>query len=311
MSQGIAPSVQKIREVLGTGSNTTIAEHLKSWREEYTKKTIHYLPPTMPKELISTLEVLWQEAMAQAENQFTEYKLTVETECKLAQQREMDAEKSVADIKQELADLSNTLEQETTHKQKLTIELAIINERLTKQDEALVVQKNLYEDRLKRAYEEKESAITQCQQLKHDIKIIQEKQVLQTEQHQHSLAQQNNLHEQSEIRWLNLVDQTKQETKEVHKKLENTCKSYDEKIIQLKSTLADLQKSAYENSARLTVSLEQINQLKQENKMLDAEKMKAMTAVIKLEEVYKNTYTLAQNKSKKEKHIKTKIGVLS
>jgi len=34
--------VQKVREVLGTGSNTTITEHLKKWREEYAKK-IHLL----------------------------------------------------------------------------------------------------------------------------------------------------------------------------------------------------------------------------------------------------------------------------
>jgi len=38
LSQGTAPSVQKIREVLGTGSNTTIAEHLRIWRDEYAKK---------------------------------------------------------------------------------------------------------------------------------------------------------------------------------------------------------------------------------------------------------------------------------
>lgn len=49
LSQGIAPSVQKIREELGTGSNTTIAEHLKVWRDEYAKKTIHHLPANMLK----------------------------------------------------------------------------------------------------------------------------------------------------------------------------------------------------------------------------------------------------------------------
>ena len=42
LSQGVAPSVQKIKEELGTtGSNTTIAEHLKFWRNEYAKKTIY------------------------------------------------------------------------------------------------------------------------------------------------------------------------------------------------------------------------------------------------------------------------------
>jgi hypothetical protein len=34
LSQGIAPSVQKVREILGTGSNTTLAEYLTLWREE-------------------------------------------------------------------------------------------------------------------------------------------------------------------------------------------------------------------------------------------------------------------------------------
>ena len=74
LSQGIAPSVQKIREVLGTGSNTTIAEHLKNWRDEYAKKTIHQLPANMPQELISVFEVLWQTAMEQAQNQLVEHK---------------------------------------------------------------------------------------------------------------------------------------------------------------------------------------------------------------------------------------------
>ena len=62
LSQGIAPSVQKIRETLGTGSNTTIAEYLKVWRDEYAQKTIHHLPATLPKELITSIEVLWQTA---------------------------------------------------------------------------------------------------------------------------------------------------------------------------------------------------------------------------------------------------------
>src|SRR5471030_2054412 len=80
LSHGTAPSVQKIREVLGTGSNTTIAEHLKVWRDEYAKKTIHHLPTNMPKELIATFEVLWQTAMDHAQNQLAEYKQAMEND---------------------------------------------------------------------------------------------------------------------------------------------------------------------------------------------------------------------------------------
>src|ERR1700730_11889455 len=98
----MAPSVQKIREVLGTGSNTTIAEHLKVWRDEYAKKTIHHLPANMPKELISTFEVLWQTAMEQAQNQLAEYKKVLESEREILLQKDRDAEKSINEMKQKI-----------------------------------------------------------------------------------------------------------------------------------------------------------------------------------------------------------------
>ena len=207
LSQGIAPSVQKIREALGTGSNTTIAEHLKVWRDEYAQKTIHHLPANMPKELISTFEVLWQTAMEQAQNQLAEYKQAVDNDREMILQRERDAEKFVADIKQKIAEISATLEQEITTKQKLNIELAVTNERLLKQDDAIAVQKIQYEDRLKRIYEEKDIVIAQCHQLQNDVKSLQEKFSLQAEQYQNSIAQYNASHEQSENRWAKMIDQ--------------------------------------------------------------------------------------------------------
>lgn len=194
LSQGTAPSVQKIREVLGTGSNSTIAAHLKNWRDEYAKKTIHHLPVNMPKELISAFEVLWQTAIEHAQNQLAEYKEAVEYEREAALQKEHDAEKSVAEIKQKLVELTLVLEQETANKQKLNIELAVINERL-KQNEVFTTQKNQYENRLKYVYEEKNILIARCHELQNEIKSLQEKLALQTEQHQNSLAQQNALHE--------------------------------------------------------------------------------------------------------------------
>ena len=123
LSQGIAPSVQKIREVLGTGSNTTIAEHLKVWRDEYAKKTIHHLPANMPKELISAFEVLWQTAMEQAQNQLAEYKKAFENEREAILQKERDAEKAIADIKLKVEELSQHLNRERSSNQKLSSRL--------------------------------------------------------------------------------------------------------------------------------------------------------------------------------------------
>ncbi len=276
LSQGFAPSVQKIREVLGTGSNTTIAEHLKVWREEHAQKTIHHLPSNMPKELISAFEVLWHVAMEQAQSQLAEYKQSVESECEAALQKERDADKYVTDTKQKMAEISIALEHEASSKQKSNIELAVITERLIKQEESFVVQKNQYEERLKRAYDEKDRLETQNQKLHDEIKVLQENILLKAHLHQNSLDQQNKLHEQSENRWLKLIDQAKQEAKDSLKRYETLSKNSDIKIKKLSETIANLTQKNLENDSQLTNAQERINQLRQEVRFIETEYIKAL-----------------------------------
>ncbi len=300
LAQGTAPSVQKIRDMLGTGSNTTIAEHLTCWREEYAKKTIHHLPATMPKELISSIEVLWQIAMEQAQNQLATYKQSLESEHGVLQQAQLDAEKNAADLKQKMAEISATLEKETGEKQQLSTELAVVNDRLEKKDEAFATQKNHYEDRLKRVYAEKDSVITRNHQLQNEIKIFQEKFILQAEEHKKLFTQQRTLQEQSETRWLKLIDQAKQETKEERKKLENMRHYSEEQIKKIEHKLTDAQQDIYEKNAQLKVALEQINRLTNELKTLEVENIKAKSIIAKYENErpLKNTSSLNKRATK-------------
>jgi chromosome segregation ATPase len=300
LSQGIAPSVQKIRETLGTGSNTTIAEHLKVWRDEYAKKAIHHLPANMPKELISTFEVLWQTAMEHAQNQLAAYKLTVESEQETALQVKRDAEKTVASIKLQLLEISSKLEQAIESKQNLITELAVKNDRLIKQSDILSAQKNQYEERLKRIYKEKDILISQYSQLQSDVKVLQEKLTLQSEQHQNLLAQQNILHEQSENRWLTFVDQAKQETKEANKQLENVRHNYDEKIKKLDHEIQNTLRILHEKSTYLAISLEQIDQLKLKIKNTEKEAIQSKATIIKLEEELQSKNIIISTKKKSQ-----------
>jgi chromosome segregation ATPase len=306
LSQGIAPSVQKIREELGTGSNSTIADHLKVWRDEYAKKTVYHLPSNMPKELISTFEVLWQTAMEHAQNQLAEYKKVVESECEAALQKEKDAEKAVADFQLKLERLSCILEQEIANKHKITVELAISNDRLIKQDEALTAQKNQYEDRLKRVYEEKDNFITECHRFQTEIKTLHEKLASQAVEQQQLLAQQNALQEQSEARWLKLIDQARLETKDERKKLENIRHQNNEQIKKLESQLINAQKESHEKDAQLHSAQERISQLRQEVKFLETEFIKSRAIIMKFEEEQKlkKVVTSHQKKSKIEEHYK-------
>jgi len=276
LSQGEAPSVQKIRDLLGTGSNTTIAEHLKTWREEHAKKTVHYLPDGMPKELIATFEVLWQTAMEQAQNQLTVYKSSLENEHNVMLQKQKEAEKTVEDLKYTLAGISARLDVELSEKQRINTELAIANERIAKQTELAGTEINGYEVRLKRIYEEKDALANQQLQSQHEIKNLQEKLHFQTEQHHILSAQQNALHEQSEARWLNLIDQTKQEAKDAYKKHENFKHRSDEQIEKITASLSSVQQDLSQKNAQLLIAQEQNELLKKENRIFEDNHTEAM-----------------------------------
>lgn len=299
LSQGIAPSVQKIREELGTGSNTTIAEHLKVWRDEYAKKTIHHLPANMPKELISTFEVLWQTAMEQAQNQLAEYKKAFDSEHATILQKERDAEKVINDIKLKVEELSQQLNRQLSSNQKLSVDLAIANERLLKQDEALTNQKNQYENRFNRLYEEKENALQQNHSHQTEIKVLHEKLATQAEEHKRLLAQQLALQEQSEVRWVKLIDQARQETKDERKKSENVRHHLDEKLKKQEMNLTALQKEIHEKDAQLDMSRDRISQLKQEVKFIETEYIKSRATIMKFEEEQKLKKTAISKKFKK------------
>jgi hypothetical protein len=110
----------------------------------------------------------------------------------------------------------------------------------------LTSQKNQYEDRLKRVYDEKDSMIMQCAQLQNELNTLQEKLMLQTEQHQYLLTQQHTRHEQSQTRWLTLIDHANQETKKTYKRLENLHCYSDGKIKKIKAELTELRQNTHE-----------------------------------------------------------------
>lgn len=304
LSQGLPPSVQKIREVLNTGSHTTIAEHLKRWRDEHAQKSIHHLPAHMPKELMSSFEVLWQTAMEHAQNQLAEYKKTMDADHEAMLQKEREAEKVAANLELKVVELSSTLEKEVQAKQKLSLELAVLNERILKQEETHAAQKYQYEERLNRVYEEKDALVTENRALQAEIKLLQEKLNLQAETHKESLAKQQALQEQSENRWLRLIDEARLETKEVRKKIEDIRFSKDNEFKQLEIKFMNAQREKHEKETQLKVTQEQLVQVKQELKFLEKEYIQAQASILKLKE--EQQLNIVSSISSKTRKIKIK-----
>lgn len=241
LSQGTAPSVQKIREVLGTGSNTTIAEHLKVWREEYANKKIHYLPDNLPKELISALEVLWQIAMEQASNQLAAIKTDLSEQQEKIRLDKITHEQTITKLQTTLDESQKKIEEKTNEIQRLNTELAVTQERLKYQTDEISLTKNQYESRLNRSYEERNTALEKSESLQLENTRLHQQLAEQSKKHQILIAEEHTLQEKSEVRWVKLIEQARTETTEERKRNESIISKQSKQIENLQIAMTELQ----------------------------------------------------------------------
>ncbi len=240
LSQGIAPSVQKIREKLGTGSNTTIAEHLNLWREEYATKEIHHLPANMPKELISAIDVLWQAAMEQAANQLAVTKKALSEQQEKLQQEKALIEQKLSEFQVRINDCQQQLEIKNVQLQTAQTERAVLQERLSKQSEEIDALQSQHETRLKQAYDEKHVAIEQEKLAKNEIRQWQQQLHEQSEKHQAAMVHERQRQEESENRWLIQIDQARTELQRFRKDSENAIHKQTQQIEAFNKIITDL-----------------------------------------------------------------------
>jgi hypothetical protein len=106
---------------------------------------------------------------------------------------------------------------------------------------------------------------------------------LSAKQNQEILVQQNILHEQSENRWLTLIAQARQETKDANKKLDLLRKNSEEQFKKLKKDLSDTQQNLYASNIQLKAALEQITQLKQESRVVVGKNIKSKATIVKFQ----------------------------
>lgn len=75
LTHGLNPTIQRVREQLGTGSNTTISEHLKRWQQQMAETPRAVLPPTVPEAVTHAMETFWKIAVQYAETAFEEQRI--------------------------------------------------------------------------------------------------------------------------------------------------------------------------------------------------------------------------------------------
>jgi len=313
-SQGIHPSVQRVRVELGTGSNSTISKHLKSWQTSFSESNSPSLPSSVPDDLMSPLDEFWSTAVARAETNYQSFR------------EELDEKVVQAETKKQAA--LTALEEKSAEVSDLTQELTAIKAELSKTKEALLTlqgQATTTTNELQKSHEEvaRLLELMQVQQSQYDTQlknILQAHQQHRVDEHERSLQTENRLlkeiddlrqivsmHEKTEQKYqqsANELNERHNQTKRDHSQAEAECRKLEDQLHQTSQQSEHLkithEKQLESQQTQLSQSLDIMTKLQLEN---DTLKEEAIAGVKRFNELSSSIASLqAQLRSKENEH---------
>lgn len=131
--RGKNPSVDAVREVLGTGSKSTIAQHLRDWKAQQSEPQ-----GKLPQDLLALVSGLWERLNLKAEQHINEIQET-------CHQRECALKQSLTELQQDHARLQKQLHQSEEVQATLTIAKETLenNLRAQQQEHARLIERDL------------------------------------------------------------------------------------------------------------------------------------------------------------------------
>ena len=124
LARGDTPSVQRIRDVLGTGSFTTISEHFRYWRNEREQNKDVPPPKGVPEVVVTVASEIWRQAQEVAHQGLVHYRDEADKKTAEAQQMAQAADERAANAEQRESALAEHLRHTEQRLETLNRELA-------------------------------------------------------------------------------------------------------------------------------------------------------------------------------------------
>lgn len=204
------PSVQKVREILGTGSYTTISDHLREWRARREERRDVPPPQGMPAELQQLAEELWRQAQQAASENLSHYREEADRQVEAAQERVAEALRRAEDAEQRESALAAHLSSTEQRLQQCSAEGARMEaaaQNLEQQAEKERKRAAQLEDQLSRLQQDNERQASQ----------YQASLAKQEEEQRERLHQEEQRHEAAEARLMAMLDDARQERQALEK----------------------------------------------------------------------------------------------
>ncbi|MDF9434414.1 MULTISPECIES: DNA-binding protein [Chromohalobacter] len=247
-----APTVQKIRDILGTGSFTTISDHLREWRLRRERNRDVTPGDAPPEPLQEWMKDLWERAQALAAESLTHYRQEADRRVEEAHAETQAALRKTADTEERLAALNTHFEQAQARLEEKTVQLA------NAQSEAQAARQQEAQQarRVQQLNDECEAHQRQLEALRAEHKDALAN---ATREHQAQLKQEEQRHEAAEARLMGLLDDARQERHNAEKQAEKRTEALEKKLERVNAELTEQRRhyTALEEKARNEASQRQ------------------------------------------------------
>lgn len=203
IGQGKQPTIEQIRLLLGTGSSTTIANHLKDWKERQQSTRLLASKEQIPHELIEIVKGLWDRVIDLSKDQVAA---------------------NQADVNQQIAESQQELQKYKTNNQRWQQ----LFTQWTREKEKLMMEKQGLEQVI--VAQKQETAALQVRLEMHQEQINEKQARIMELQQLHLQAQKNVEHFRASTRVQYLQDQEKR--KQELKQIDAARKLIEKKLVQ-------------------------------------------------------------------------------
>lgn len=259
VASGKTPTIESIRIILGTGSNSTLGSHLKTWKasQDLTQQVV--AKENLPEELVATMKGLWQLVMNQAEDKIQTIKQSTKQELeRLAKERQ-------------------TLQQESGHWQQQYQQIKKEKDVLFHDKQA--IDQSLSDAKVEIASWTEKYAGLECQ--------IQEKQAHITElQKQNQQIQANLEHYRESVLEQRLAEQNRYEQQQ--RQFELTIQQLNQEISVIKKESMDFKQQSQQACIEKEGLQKQLDKLIERYEEAEERLAKALNALAKKEEAQKH-----------------------
>lgn len=229
-NKGIIPTIDRIREILGTGSKTTIAHHLKRWKES-TVEDLEY--QSLPIELAKAVKNLYEQLQDQASQKIAELEARSQKEIdQLLQQLKQERENAGV-LKRNILNHetnNNKLMQQISALEKANAETKQINADVVAEKNELTTKIQGKVEQIVTLKEQLKSIELNGEHYREMLKQQRDEEKLQFAHHLEVLQQENNILKTKTIEANSQINTIKQDNFALQSKVQHFEKLYTSKI---------------------------------------------------------------------------------